>query len=51
MDKTRLSTFGTAKAYPVIARFGNLPDFIRNGRDIGGGRIVGWLPIVGIILL
>ncbi|KZP13413.1 hypothetical protein FIBSPDRAFT_913092 [Athelia psychrophila] len=31
---TRLSSFGTAKAYPVVA----------NG--IGGGEVVGWLPIV-----
>jgi hypothetical protein len=46
-DKTRLSSFGTTKGYPVIARCGNLPINIRNGKGVGGGRIVGWLPIVG----
>jgi len=46
-DKTRLSSFGTAKAHPVIARCANLPVEIRNGEEIDGGRVVGWLPIVG----
>jgi Plavaka transposase len=46
-DKTRLSSFGTTKGYPVIARCGNLPINVRNGKGVGGGRIVGWLPIVG----
>ncbi|KAG1829882.1 hypothetical protein EV424DRAFT_1585853 [Suillus variegatus] len=32
-DKTKLSSFGTAKGYPVYARE-------------GGGYVVGWLPIV-----
>ncbi|KAH9858046.1 hypothetical protein C2E23DRAFT_719166 [Lenzites betulinus] len=45
-DKTKLSSFGTAKGYPVIARCGNLPVDIRNGEGPGGGRVVGWLPIV-----
>jgi hypothetical protein len=45
-DKTRLSSFGTAKAHPVIARCANLPIEIRNGEEIDGGRVVGWLPIV-----
>jgi Plavaka transposase len=45
-DKTKLSSFGTAKAYPVVARCANLPTEIRNGNGIGGGRVVGWLPIV-----
>jgi len=45
-DKTRLSSFGTAKAHPVIARCANLPVEIRNGEEIDGGRVVGWLPIV-----
>ena len=47
-DKSRLSSFGTAKGYSVIARLANLPDFFRNGEGIGGGEIVGWLPIVCI---
>jgi hypothetical protein len=45
-DKTKLSTSGTAKAYPVIARLANLPTDIRNGEGIGGGYVVGWLPVV-----
>ncbi|KAG1864594.1 hypothetical protein C8R48DRAFT_747876 [Suillus tomentosus] len=32
-DKTKLSSFGREKGYPVIAR-------------VGGGRVVAWLPIV-----
>jgi len=42
-----LSTFGTKKGYPVIAWCANLPTKIRNGTGLGGGRVVGWLPIVG----
>ncbi|KAF9784401.1 hypothetical protein BJ322DRAFT_1194914 [Thelephora terrestris] len=45
-DKTKLSSFGTQKGYPVIARCTNLPVNLRNGTGIGGGRIVGWLPIM-----
>jgi hypothetical protein len=36
--------------YPVIARIGNLPVDIRNGKGLGGGELVGWLPIVGLFL-
>ena len=45
-DKSKLSSFGTQKGYPVIARCANLPVEIRNGNGLGGGRVVGWLPIV-----
>jgi hypothetical protein len=45
-DKTKLSSFGTTKGYPVMARLGNLPVDIHNGNGVGGGRVVGWLPIV-----
>ena len=45
-DKTRLSSFGTEKGYPVMARIVNLPVKIRNGDGIGGARVVGWLPVV-----
>ncbi|KAK7438754.1 hypothetical protein VKT23_017884 [Stygiomarasmius scandens] len=45
-DKNKLSTFGTQKGYPVIARCANLPSHIRNGTGVGGGRVVGWLPVV-----
>ncbi|KAH9985222.1 hypothetical protein BJV74DRAFT_878709 [Russula compacta] len=33
-DKTKLSSFGTAKGYPVIARCANLPSQTRNGNVI-----------------
>jgi hypothetical protein len=46
-DKIKLSTFGSAKAYPIVARLANLPVKIRNSNNtMGGGQIVGWLPIV-----
>ncbi|KAG1838862.1 hypothetical protein DFJ58DRAFT_718667 [Suillus subalutaceus] len=45
-DKTKLSLFGTARGYPVIARLANLPTDIRNGQGMGGSNVVGWLPIV-----
>jgi hypothetical protein len=45
-DKTKLSSFGMTKGYPVVARCANLPTTIRNGNGFGGGRVVGWLPIV-----
>ncbi|PBK68548.1 hypothetical protein ARMSODRAFT_887703, partial [Armillaria solidipes] len=45
-DKTRLSSFGTVQGYPVIVRLGNLPAHIHNGQGVGGGRVIGWLPIV-----
>jgi hypothetical protein len=45
-DKTKLSSFGTEQGYPVVARCANLPTSIRNGEGYGGGRVVGWLPIV-----
>ncbi|KAG0692246.1 hypothetical protein DFH29DRAFT_985855 [Suillus ampliporus] len=44
-DKTKLSSFGTAKGYPVYAHLANLPTKIRNGRGTGSGYVVGWLPI------
>ncbi len=45
-DKTKLSSFGTATAYPVYARLGNLPAELHNSSKHGGGQLVGWLPIV-----
>jgi len=45
-DKTKLSSFGTEMGYPIIARLGNLPAEIRNGRGVGGGCVIGWLPIL-----
>lgn len=49
-DKTRLSSFGTEKGYPVVARCANLPVHIRNSNGVGGGEVVGWLPIVKFLL-
>ncbi|KAG1726527.1 uncharacterized protein EDB91DRAFT_1239637 [Suillus paluster] len=37
-DKAKLSSFGRAKGYPVVARCANLPTAVHN--------VVGWLPIV-----
>ncbi|TFY65027.1 hypothetical protein EVJ58_g2245 [Rhodofomes roseus] len=45
-DKTKLSSFGTQKGYPVMVRCAQLPIEIRNGNGIGGGAIVGWLPVI-----
>ncbi|EKM75860.1 hypothetical protein AGABI1DRAFT_45711 [Agaricus bisporus var. burnettii JB137-S8] len=45
-DKDKLSSFGTATGYPIVARLANLPVGIRNSEGIGGGCVVGWLPIV-----
>ncbi|KAF8548228.1 hypothetical protein OG21DRAFT_1479277 [Imleria badia] len=45
-DKTWLSSHGTVKAYPVVARCANLPIDLRNSERFGGGCIVSWLPIV-----
>jgi len=51
-DKSHLSTSGNVKAYPVIARCGNLPVDIRNGnRRLGGGQLMGWLPVVSYSLI
>ncbi|KZP04009.1 hypothetical protein FIBSPDRAFT_904596 [Athelia psychrophila] len=45
-DKTKLSSFGAEKGYPIVARIANLPVHIRNSNGFGGGQVVGWLPIV-----
>jgi hypothetical protein len=45
-DKKKLSSFGTAKGYPIVAQLGNLPVEICNTDGHGGGHVVGWLPIV-----
>lgn len=45
-DKNKLSSFGTQKGYPVVARLANLDAYVRNGVGTGGGCVVGWLPIV-----
>ncbi|KAI0092164.1 hypothetical protein BDY19DRAFT_928654 [Irpex rosettiformis] len=45
-DTAKLSTFGSQKGHFIVARVGNLPEHVRNGGFLGGGRIVGFLPIV-----
>ncbi|KAJ7056214.1 hypothetical protein C8F01DRAFT_1062415 [Mycena amicta] len=45
-DKAKLSSFGTQKGYPIIARLANMTVGIRNTTRWGGGAVVGWLPIV-----
>ncbi|KAJ7301222.1 hypothetical protein DFH08DRAFT_996074 [Mycena albidolilacea] len=45
-DKAKLSSFGTQKGYPVVARLANVVISLRNGSDWGGSQIVGWLPVV-----
>ncbi|KAG0695731.1 hypothetical protein DFH29DRAFT_763051, partial [Suillus ampliporus] len=45
-DKAKLLSFGRVKGYPVVARCANLPIVVQNGEGLGGGCVVGWLPIV-----
>ncbi|KAG1801725.1 uncharacterized protein HD556DRAFT_1438724 [Suillus plorans] len=45
-DKTKLSSFSTVKGYPVVVRLANLPTDIHNDQEMGGGYVVGWLPVV-----
>ncbi|KAJ7757236.1 hypothetical protein DFH07DRAFT_868144 [Mycena maculata] len=45
-DKSKLSSFGTQKAYAVVARLANIPIAIRNSVRFGGGQVVGHQPIV-----
>ncbi|KAG1776564.1 hypothetical protein EV702DRAFT_1046157 [Suillus placidus] len=45
-DKAKLLSFGREKGYPVIAHLANHPVAIRNGNGVGGGRVVGWFPLI-----
>ncbi|KAJ7897519.1 hypothetical protein B0H13DRAFT_2234374 [Mycena leptocephala] len=45
-DKSKLSSFGTQKAYAVVARLANIPVETRNSTRFGGGQVVGHQPIV-----
>jgi hypothetical protein len=48
-DKSKLLSFGTAMGHPVVACLGNIPIEIRNIDGLlGGGCIIGWLPIVSL---
>ena len=48
-DKTKLSSFGNDMGYPIYAHNGNLDVEFRNSNGIGGGELVGWLPIISLI--
>ncbi len=48
-DKNKLSTFGTQKGHPIVARLSNLDEEIRSSLGVGGGRIVGLVPVVGAL--
>ncbi|KAG1895997.1 uncharacterized protein F5891DRAFT_1280887 [Suillus fuscotomentosus] len=45
--KSKLSSFGSQKGYPIIAHIDNLLVHICNSNTaLGGGHVVGWLPII-----
>ncbi|KAJ7742995.1 hypothetical protein B0H14DRAFT_3097190 [Mycena olivaceomarginata] len=44
-DKSKLSSFGTQKAHPIVIRVLNIVVGIRNSSEWGGGQVVGELPI------
>ncbi|KAG0698765.1 hypothetical protein DFH29DRAFT_877761 [Suillus ampliporus] len=47
MWTNKLSSFGSQKGYPIVARIANLPVHIYNGNTaLGGGCVIGWLLIV-----
>ncbi|KAJ7914598.1 hypothetical protein B0H13DRAFT_2250692 [Mycena leptocephala] len=45
-DKSKLSSFGTQKAYAVVARLANINIETSNSTRFGGGQVVGHQPIV-----
>lgn len=45
-DATHLANFGTAKAWPVYAYFGNLTKYLRSSPTSGSCHLVGFLPSV-----
>src|SRR5258708_4221810 len=45
-DKSKLSSFGRVKGWPVLAHALPLPCSICNGRGHGGVCLIGWLPYV-----
>ncbi|KAJ7860668.1 hypothetical protein B0H14DRAFT_2576448 [Mycena olivaceomarginata] len=45
-DKSKLSSFGTQKAHPIVIRVLNIVVGIRNSSEWGGGQVVGELPII-----
>ena len=49
-DKSKLSSFGTQQGYPVVMRITNIEANVRHGVGFGGGHVVGFLPLVSLIL-
>ncbi len=49
-DKNKLSTFGTQKGHPIVVRLSNIDAVVRNGLGVGGGRVVGMVPMVSCLL-
>src|SRR5260370_22623571 len=47
-DKSKLSSFGSVKGWPVLAHALPLPCSIHNGRGCGRVCLIGWLPYGGI---
>jgi hypothetical protein len=45
-NKTRLSSFRTTQAYPIMAQLAQLPQDFCNRKGLGTTQVVGWLPIV-----
>jgi Plavaka transposase len=45
-DATHLANFGTAKAWPLYAYFGNLTKYVRSSPTSGSCHLVGFLPSV-----
>ncbi|KAJ7824630.1 hypothetical protein B0H14DRAFT_3728340 [Mycena olivaceomarginata] len=45
-DKSKLSSFGTQKAHPIVIRVLNIVVGIQNSSEWGGGQVVGELPII-----
>ncbi|KAJ6459099.1 hypothetical protein C8R45DRAFT_942523 [Mycena sanguinolenta] len=45
-NESKLLSFGTQKAYPIIARLGNVVVGIQNGNGWSGDQVIGELPIV-----
>src|SRR5260370_20032112 len=50
-DKSKLSSFGTMKGWPVLVCALTLPHEVQNGRGQGGACLVGWLPYVSKIFI
>jgi hypothetical protein len=46
-DATYLTTFGTAKAWPLYIYFGNLTKYARSAPKSGACHLIGFLPSVG----